>query len=328
MTNLPDSIQSPRPREAGKLRLGTNESPFNTPLNRYPEASALSALKRQWGAHEHIPESCIYLCNGTEEATDLIMRVYATPTQHSMVAIAPTRTIYKRRAMANRLDYREAALTESDFALNSNRVLNAVSNTTRLILLCSPNSPTGNVLSTAEIEKILQRFEGMVAVDESYIDFAPQSTVLGLLNKYRNLILLRSFSHAWASAGIRLSAIIAHPEEIEKMNRMGLTHPVNTLTIQAAMQMATRRLDVDKWVRQTIDERTKVRLALKDLPECEYIYPSDANFLFVRFKDCMEVYKYLLKQGIVTYPTHGCLRITIGLPQHNSQLLGALRRRV
>lgn len=182
------------------------------------------------------------------------------------------------------------------------------------------------MLDRQEIETILQLFEGIVVVDESYIDFAPQASVLELLNKYKNLIIIRSFSHAWSLAGLHLSAIVAHPEVIEDITKIGLTHPVSTPVIEQATQMVKHRLNVDKWARQIIDERNKVRLALSDLKQCQHIYHSDANFLLVRFTDSAAIYKYLLRAGIATYPIKGCLRISIGLPTENSELLGALRR--
>lgn len=187
--------------------------------------------------------------------------------------------------------------------------------------------PTGNLLDAGEIESIVQIFDGIVVVDESYIDFVPQATVIGLLNKYKNLVVLRSFSHAWALAGLNLSAIIAHPDIICNIAKIALSHPINTITINAALEMIKNRLDIDKWTRQIIDERTKVEIALKDIPECEHIYHSDANFLLVKFSNSASIYKDLLKNGIAVHPVMGCLRLTIGLPQDNSALLGALRRR-
>lgn len=324
---LPENIKAPRPRTKAKLHLDANESPFNAPYNRYPDDNVLRTLKRNWGRHEHIPEQCTYLCgDGTEGAIDLIIRANALPNRDSVVAAEPTRLIYKRRALANRIEYREAALRETDYELSAETVLDTVSGTTRIIFLCSPNSPTGNLLDRQEIETILQLFEGIVVVDESYIDFAPQASVLELLNKYKNLIIIRSFSHAWSLAGLHLSAIVAHPEVIEEITKIGLTHPVSTPVIEQATQMVKHRLNVDKWARQIIDERNKVRLALSDLKQCQHIYHSDANFLLVRFTDSAAIYKYLLRAGIATYPIKGCLRISIGLPTENSELLGALRR--
>ncbi len=314
-------------RPKAQVMLDENESPFNTPYNRYVEESSLNNLKHNWGKHERIPSKCIYFCNSTEEGTDLLMRVFCRPNQDSVVIAEPTRTIYKRRALINKLDCRQAKLHETDFELDANQILNAVSETTKLIFLCSPNSPTGNLLDVNEIEIILQLFDGMVVVDESYIDFCPQASIVPLLNKYKNLIIFRSFSHAWSMAGVHMAAIVAYPNVIEEISNIGFIHPINRPTEELVSNMVCNRLDVDKWARQIIDERTKVRLALSDLPECKHIYHSDANFLLVKFEDCQATYKYLLKNGIAVKPINGYLRISIGLPQENSALLGALRRR-
>lgn len=308
------------------VRLDANESPFNAPDNRYPDDSLL-ALRSSWGLHEHIPPRCVYFTGGTEEAVDLLMRVAALPGRDSVASVEPTRSIYKRRALINRLEYRTANLRADDFSLDTGALLDTVSRTTKMIFLCSPNSPTGNVLRRGDVEMALQLFDGMVVVDESYVDYAPEATMLAMLNKYGNLVLLRSFSHAWASAGLRLAAVVARPEVTDALRRVGWTHPVSSVVARAAQEMVRRRLDVDKWVRQTISERGKVAAALSELPECEKVFPSSANFLLARFSDSAALCKYLLGQGIAVREVGECLRISIGLPCENSALLGALRRR-
>lgn len=322
-----DSKQTMRMQMKGELKFDANESPFNSPMNRYPDATA-ATLREAWGRHERIPASCIYFCNGTEEAVDLVMRIYAPDRTDSVVSVTPTRSVYRRRAEINRLHFREVPLRSVDFDLNAEALLDSVDNTTRAIFLCSPNNPTGNLLNSEAIETILDLFEGMVVVDESYIDFIPQATLLKLLNKYKNLIIFRSFSHAWSSAGARLAAVVAHPDVIRKMEKVGFMHPISSLVIAYAEELMERRLDIDKWSRQVIDERTKVVAALKDVPGCLEIYPSVTNFLLVRFDNASAVYKYLKRNGIAVRPVFGALRITIGLPGENSALVGALRRRV
>lgn len=324
---LPNKTVPTRIRPKAEVRLDENESPFNAPYNRYLDESSLSSLKQSWGKHEHIPSKCIYFCNSTEESTDLIMRAFTRQHTDNVVAITPTRSIYKKRSLINNVSYKEAPLRESDYELDASQMLNEVDNDTKLIFLCSPNSPTGNLLDTNEIELILQLFDGIVVVDESYIDFCAHASVVPLLNKYKNLIILRSFSHAWSMAGVHMAAIVAYPDVIDQISKVGFTHPISCTVEEMVSNMLSHRLDVDKWTRQIIDERTKVRLALSDIPACKHIYHSDANFLLVRFDDCQSVYKYLLKNGIAVKPVCGCLRISIGLPTENSALLGALRRR-
>lgn len=323
---LPDNIQKARPRVKADVQLDANESPFNAPDNRYPDEELLQ-LKTLWGRHERIPAQCIYMCNGTEEAVDLAMRAFALPCRDSVASAGPTRSIYRRRAAVNRLEYREAALRREDFSLNTDVLLNVISQTTKMIFLCSPNSPTGNVINREMLSMLLERFDGMVVVDESYVDFVSQATMLSLLNTYKNLVILRSFSHAWSAAGLRLAAIVAHPSVIKSFERVGYTHPLSSPVVREATKLVCRRLDVDKWARLLNVEREKVRIALKELPECLEIYPSYANFIFVRFVDSVAVYKYLLGRGVAVKAIQGCLRLTIGLPGDNSALIGALRRR-
>lgn len=325
---LPDNIQKPRLRPKAQLYLDANESPFNAPLNKYPTEAALNKLKHEWGKHEHIPERCIYFCNGTEEAIDLLLRTYTLPQNDSVVTVVPTRMIYKRRAKINRVECREVALKADNFELDIESILNQISENTKILFLCSPNSPTGNLLNLNDVEEILQLFDGLVVIDESYIEYTRNKSAVGLLNKYRNVVIVRSFSHAWSCAGLQLASVVAHPEVIDEISKVGFVYPLSTAVIEIGLKQVRNRLDVDKCVRQIIDERTKVRIALSELPECVRIYHSDANFILVRFSDSATIYKYLLKEGIAVHPVHGCLRITIGLPSENSALLGALRRRV
>lgn len=324
---IPDIISPPAQRPLATTQLDANEMPFNTPLNRYPDEKSLTDLAACWGRHERIPAQCIYFTNGTEEAVDLAQRIFAIGGRDSVASISPTRTIYRRRAILNRLEYREAALKAGTWALKAATLLDTISNTTQLIFLCSPNSPTGNLLEQEEIKKVLDEFSGWVVVDESYIDFSPQATLLPLINHYERLILLRSFSHAWASASLRLCAVVAQPGVIENFRRMGLTHPLSGPVLQAASDLSKRKPDVDKWCRQIIAERIKVERALRDLPDIKVVYPSQANFLFAHFGDDEAVYHYLLKEGIAVKYCDNGLRITVGHPNDNSVLIGALRRR-
>ena len=317
--------------QPGFLRLHANESPFNSPENRYPDAS-LSKLKAQWGRHEGIPPQCCYLCNGTEEAFDLSLRIFCKPSEDAIIIPSPSRSIYKRRALLTEVPYVEVPLKPDTFALDADAILERMHSCTKMIVLCNPNSPTGNCIAVDDIATLAELFSGIVLVDESYIEFSPNFSSVELLNRFSNIIILRSFSHAWASASVRLSVVVAHPALIKYFNRMGMGHPISRLASDYAEKLISRRLDVDKWVRQLIDEREKVAAALVALPVCEKVYPSGTNFLMVRFKQCNRVLKHLNENHIAVADcqNHGvlkdCVRITIALPSQNSVLLGALRR--
>lgn len=318
-------------RNHGMLRLDANESPFNSPECRYPDPQ-LTRLKTLWGRHEGIPAKCCYLCSGTEQAVDLTVRLFCNPGLEEVVALTPSRSVYARRAQLNEVRCTQVPLTDETFALNADAVVESVRHNTKVIFLCNPNSPTGNVLSAESIATLADLFAGIVVVDESYVDFAPNQSAVRLINDHPNVVILRSFSHAWASAAVRLAVVVAHPSLIKYYECMGLTHPVSTLVADYAERLVRRRLDVDKWVRQIIDERAKVVLALRQLPVCTKVFPSETNFLMVRLKNCDNVVRYLQEQGVAVLPLEGdnrvadCVRITVSLPVDNSRLLGALRK--
>ncbi len=318
-------------RDHGMLRLDANESPFNSPECRYPDAQLLR-LKTLWGRHEGIPAKCCYLCNGTEQAVDLTLRVFCNPGLEEAVSVTPSRSVYARRARLNEVRCTQVPLDDETFALNADAVVESVRHNTKVIFLCNPNSPTGNVLSAESIATLADLFDGIVVVDESYIEFAPGQSGVRLINDHSNVVILRSFSHAWASAAVRLAVVVAHPTLIKYYECMGLCHPVSSLAADYAERLVRRRLDVDKWVRQLVDERSKVVLALRQLPVCLKVYPSETNFLMVRLRQRDDVVRYLAEQGIAVLPLEGdsriadCVRITVSLPVDNSRLLGALRK--
>lgn len=320
---------APRALATDYLRLHANESPFNSPENRYPETS-LIRLKSQWGCHEGIPSRCCYLCQGTEEAIDLAMRIFCTPGQDEVIVPHPSRSIYTKRAKINGIGIQLTELHAPNFQLDMDHIADMMHPNTKMLLLCNPNSPTGNLLSATDIATLADLFPGMIVIDESYIEFCSKHTSVMLLNHHPNLIIIRSFSHAWASAAIRMAAVIAHPKVIRHFEQVGLTHPISTLCADYAERLVKHRLDVDKWVRQLIDERGKVITALKELPICQRVYPSETNFLLVKMLQCREVVSYLNQQHIAVAECTDsaltdCIRITISLPIDNSRLLGALR---
>ncbi len=318
-------------RDHGMLRLDANESPFNSPECRYPD-SRFTQLKTLWGRQEGIPAKCCYLCGGTEQAVDLTIRIFCNPGLEEVVAMTPSRSVYARRAQLNEVRCTQVPLADESFALDADSVVESVRHNTKVIFLCNPNSPTGNVLSAESIATLADLFAGIVVVDESYVEFARGQSSVRLINDHPNVVILRSFSHAWASAAVRLAVVVAHPSLISYYECMGLCHPVSNLVADYAERLVRRRLDVDKWVRQLVDERAKVVLALRQLPVCQKVYPSETNFLMVRLHRRDDVVRYLAEQGIAVLPLRGdsriadCVRITVSLPVDNSRLLGALRK--
>lgn len=311
------------------LRLDTNESPFNSPFNRYP--TDYDELKSAISRHLSIRTDCIFLTNGTHEAVDLLLRLFCVPQTDNIITLSPTADIYADAAMLNDVPVRKVCL-DAKFGITAEKVLAAADPNTKLIFICSPNNPTGNLLDRKEILKTADSFDGMLVVDEAYIHFASTASIVTELSRHPNIIVLRTFSKAIASAGIRLGVVYALPWVIRYLDRMTPPFRIGTPTLREAISMTRRLYDVDKWVRLLLDEREKVMNAFRLLPYCEKVYPSDASFFLARMKKSEQVYNYLLSQGIVVgncgtqEMCEGCLRVSVGSTVENSRLLSALRK--
>lgn len=312
-----------------KVYLDANENPYNGPLNRYPDPLQLE-VKKQLAKVKGVAEDCIFLGNGSDEAIDLMYRCFTEPKVDNVVAMDPTYGMYKVCADINDVEYRTVSLNE-DFSLNADNILAACDNHTKVIWLCSPNNPTGNALDRGAIEKILKDFEGLVVVDEAYCDFSSQKPFRTELSKYPNIVVLNTMSKAWGSAGIRLGMAFASKDIIDILNKVKYPYNVNALTQREALELLDDPYEVDKWVRTILLERSRVVDAIKVLPICRKVYPTDANFVLVEVDDARKTYEYLVDRGIIVrnrnsvHLCNGCLRITIGTKTENQELLAALR---
>lgn len=310
--------------------LDANESPFNIPDNRYPDPHQ-EKLKMLLARIKGIAPNCIFLGNGSDEAIDLIYRVFCNPQRDNVVSLSPTYGMYEVAAHINDVEYRSMPLDEN-FGFNADRLLQLTNDRTKAIFLCSPNNPTGNLLPEDQVMSVIRRFPGMVVVDEAYIDFASRPSLLKQLQKFPNLIILQTFSKSWGAAGIRLGMAFAHPDIISLMNKVKYPYNVNVLTQREAYSLLKEHFDVTKWVRIIVEEKIRVAEALRQLPFCQHIYPSDANFLLVKMSDAQAIYDYLLSRHIIvrnrthTPLCNNCLRITIGSTADNTRLLAALRQ--
>ena len=312
-----------------KVYLDANENPYNGPLNQYPDPLQLE-VKKQLAKVKGVAEDCIFLGNGSDEAIDLMYRCFTEPKVDNVVAMDPTYGMYKVCADINDVEYRTVSLNE-DFSLNADNILAACDNHTKVIWLCSPNNPTGNALDRGAIEKILKDFEGLVVVDEAYCDFSSQKPFRTELSKYPNIVVLNTMSKAWGSAGIRLGMAFASKDIIDILNKGKYPYNVNALTQREALELLADPYEVDKWVRTILLERSRVVDAIKVLPICRKVYPTDANFVLVEVDDARKTYEYLVDRGIIVrnrnsvHLCNGCLRITIGTKTENQELLAALR---
>ncbi len=310
--------------------LDANECPYNKPFNRYPDPLQIE-LKKELAKIKGVGIEQIFLGNGSDEAIDLPYRIFCTPGKDNAVAIGPTYGMYKVCADINDVEYRTVLLDEG-FKLNAAKLLAACDDNTKLIWLCSPNNPTGNNLNREEIEKVLKGFSGIVIVDEAYSDFSQERPFRLELDKYPNLIVLNTFSKAWGSAAIRLGMAFAGKEIIDLFNKVKYPYNVNLLTQEQALKILKQRFEVGDWIRLINQERTRMISAFMDLPICERVYPTNANFFLAKMTDAPTIYNYLVDKGIIVRNRHrvelcaNCLRITIGSKSENDELLAALRQ--
>jgi histidinol-phosphate aminotransferase len=309
--------------------LDANENPYNAPYNRYPDPLQRD-LKEELAVIKQVLPSQIFLGNGSDEAIDLLFRIFCNPKEDNVVAIAPTYGMYKVCADINEVEYRSVLLDEN-FALNAEQLLNATDQHTKMIFLCTPNNPSGNDLDRDEIIKVINGFQGIVVIDEAYSDFSKQKPFRLDLMKYENIVVLNTFSKAWGCAGIRLGMAFAGSEIIDLFNKVKYPYNINLLTQHQAFDALKRRYDVDKWVGVLMYERNQLAASFKELPFCRKVYPTDANFFLVKVDDADVIYKYLVSCGIIVRNRSrvelcgNCLRITVGTTQENNQLLSALR---
>lgn len=316
-------------REANVF-LDANENPYNAPFNRYPDPLQ-EELKERLAVLKNVPAAQMFLGNGSDEAIDLVYRIFCEPKEDNVVAISPTYGMYGVCADINDVEYRSVQLNE-DFTINADRLLAATDAQTKVIWICSPNNPTGNALDRSAIERILNEFQGIVVVDEAYADFSDKRPFRLDLKRFSNLIVLNTFSKLWASAAIRLGMAFASEEIIALFNKVKYPYNVNLLTQQQAMKVIDDPLRLNNWRATLLKERDQLLPAIAELPVCKAVYPTDANFFLARMTDADKIYHYLIDRGIVVRNRSrvqlcgNCLRITIGTPQENNALLGALRQ--
>ena len=309
--------------------LDANENPYHAPYNRYPDPLQ-KELKGLIAPLKQVREEQIFLGNGSDEAIDLIFRAFCRPSVDNVVAIDPTYGMYQVCAEVNDVEYRKVLL-DKNYQFSADKLLAASDERTKAIFLCSPNNPTGNNLCRAEIEKLLLSFEGLVIVDEAYIDFSGARSFLLDLDNYPNLIVLQTFSKAWGCAAIRLGMAFASKEIIGLFNKIKYPYNVNLLTQNEAIALLKEPSTIAGWVDALLKERSRLMDAFLSLPCCVHIYPTDANFFLAKVTDAKRIYDYLVSKGIIVRNRTkvalcgNCLRITIGTPEENDVLLDALK---
>ncbi len=312
--------------------LDANENPYDNGLNRYPDPYQ-KELKGIVSQIKGTPEEMIFLGNGSDEAIDLIFRIFCEPRVERVVTIKPSYGMYKVAAQINCVECVEVGL-DDEFNLCADKILSSVTPDTKVILLCSPNNPSGNLLSEKETIRIVETFDGIVVIDEAYIDFADRDGFLPQLDRFKNLIILQTFSKAWGLAGLRIGMAFACKEIIDCMNSVKYPYNINCASQKIAIeQLTTLREKKKSELKEIIFERKKLVEELGKISCIERIYPSDSNFILVRCSsDATDLYNYLIEnEGVIVrnrsqvFGCENCLRISIGTPAENEKLIKLLK---
>lgn len=317
---------------AAEIFLDANENSFGSPteksFNRYPDPLQTKIKERIAGSHDLSPEH-IFIGNGSDEAIDLLFRVFCQPGNDEIITTPPTYGMYEVSANINDVRVKKVLLSP-DFELSAEKVLDAVSENTKLIFLCSPNNPTGNSLKRQEVLRILEKFCGIVVVDEAYADFSDKPSFVREIKNFPNLVVLQTFSKAWGLAGLRVGMAFANAEIISLLNKVKPPYNVSQIAQETLLAALDKKAEVEKVVAEIVRQRVGLAEELQNFSFVRRIYPSDANFLLVKTSDANRIYKYLIEQKIVVRNRTnvelcaGCLRITIGTTEENRILLSAL----
>ncbi|NOT49346.1 MAG: histidinol-phosphate transaminase [Acidobacteria bacterium] len=313
--------------------LDANENAFGSPAgngyNRYPDPLQ-GELKRRVAEIKGISPDRIFVGNGSDEAIDLLIRIFCEPGRDTVITCPPTYGMYGVAAAINNIEDIKVLLTD-DFQLDVESVKQAVTPSTKLIFICSPNNPTGNLMCRESVIEIAKEFEGIVIVDEAYIDFAAGPSFIEEFQKLPNIVVLQTFSKAWGMAGLRVGLAFASIEIIDLMSRVKPPYNVSGIAQCALLNALNKRPQITAWVAEALKERARLVSALSNLNIVEKVYPSDANFVLAKVAETNKIYQSLIDKKVVVRNRNnvelcgGCLRITIGTPEENQMLLNALK---
>lgn len=310
--------------------IDANENPFNAPYNRYPDPLQWD-VKEKLAILKGVRKEMILLGNGSDEPIDLMIRAFCDPGKDAITSISPSYGMYEVSAGVNNVEFRKVPLTEN-FELDADELLRVAGDDTKLIYLCSPNNPTGNNLSRSEIRKVLEAFDGLVIIDEAYIDFSSEPSFLNELERYPNLVVFQTFSKAWGAAAMRLGMAFASPEIIAILNKIKYPYNINLLTQEYALGLLAKEEEMKGQLVRILTGRTVLERELREIPCVVKLYPSDANFVLVRVTDANGIYNRLIEKGIIVRNRtnialcEGCLRITVGTEEENRILLDELKK--
>jgi len=315
-----------------KVFLDANENSFGSPLtkwyNRYPDPLQWE-LKKKIASIKNVAAENILLGNGSDECIDLLIRTFCDSQKDAIIICPPTYGMYEVYAHINDVPVIQVPLLPS-YQLNLERLENAITANTKIIFLCSPNNPTGNIMEREDIEMVLNNFEGIVVIDEAYINYSRHRSFLAELKDYPNLVVMQTFSKAWGLAALRLGMNFASLEIIDVLNKIKPPYNINQATQELAIKALDHLEDVNAMIRETVKEREALVKELAQLAIVQKIYPSDANFVLVKMTNATSVYNYLKDRGIIVRNRSNvilcedCLRITVGTQIENNELIKAL----
>lgn len=309
--------------------LDANENPFTSEYNRYPDPHQ-RLLKQKIGALKSVTQNQIFIGNGSDEAIDLLIRTFCEPGRDNILIPSPTYGMYEVSAAINNVAVRRANLNK-DFTLDATSLLATADDQTRMIFLCSPNNPSGNLLKTEQVELVLNGFKGITVIDEAYIDFAGSRSWSQRLADFPRLVVIQTLSKAWGLASIRLGMAFANPGVIEVLNKIKPPYNISGLSQKVALEALAKPEQKDAAVSKILSERHRLTQLLATISGIRFIFPSDANFLLIRMAEAGKVYQQLVQKKIVVRDRSkvtlcaDCLRITVGTKEENDKLIYALR---
>jgi histidinol-phosphate aminotransferase len=307
-------------------------SPLDNPYNRYPDPLQ-QQVKEKISRIKGVPAQNIFLGNGSDEAIDLLFRIFCEPGKDNVLIFPPTYGMYEVCAEMNDVKAKKVSLTP-EFQLDIDSLEAAIDPYTKMIFLCSPNNPTGNSINRHDIELLLNNFDGLVIIDEAYINYSRQKTFIAELTEYPQLVILQTLSKAWGLAGLRLGMAFAGEPIIRYMNNVKYPYNINTPSQQLALEALDHIATVNDWIQITVEQRQWLHDELLKLSFTKTVYPSDANFLLVKMIGARSIYERLSQSGIIVRDRSrvilcdDCLRITVGTPEENQQLIDTLKEYV
>lgn len=311
----------------GTVWMDANENPYDQHFNRYPDPKQ-KALKNIIAKRNGVPVSQVFIGNGSDEVIDLLFRVFCYPNKDKAYVFQPTYGMYQVSSAINNIEFVSLGLDEA-FQLPKLEDIKAKIKGTGLVFICSPNNPTGNVYALEDIKTIADYFNGIVVVDEAYIDFAETKSAIELIKNTSNIVILQTLSKAYGLAGLRLGMAFSNKEIIEALNKIKPPYNVNAYSQEVGLNVLENNERISIEINKIKAERLKLIAQLKQMPVVIKVYPSQANFILVQFKDSCQVYTALVKKGIIvrdrSHEVKACLRITIGTQIQNQKLINTLK---